>query len=61
MIVETYNTVLNTAAKLINEIKNNFTNYYTDNSLVEATKLTRIEPLVVVSKDCLSLEITNES
>ncbi len=60
MIVETYNTVLNTAAKLINEIKNNFTNYYTDNSLVEATKLTRVEPLVVVSKDCLSLEITKD-
>lgn len=60
MIVETYNTVLNTAAKLINEIKNNFTNYYTDNSLVEATKLTRVEPLVVVSKDCLSLDITQD-
>lgn len=53
-------TVLSTAAKIINQVKNNFTNYYTDNSLVEATKLTRVEPLVVISKDCLSLEITKD-
>lgn len=53
-------TVLSTAAKVINQIKNNFTNYYTDNSLVEATKLTRVEPLVIISKDCLSLEITKD-
>lgn len=60
MIAETYNTALSLAAKIINEIKNNFTNYYTDNSLVEATKMTRVEPLVVISKDCLSLDITKD-
>lgn len=60
MIAETYNTVLSVSAKIINEVKNNFTNYYTDNSLVEATKLTRVEPLVVISKDCSTLDIIRE-
>lgn len=50
------NTTLQTIAKSINEIRNNATNYYTTKSLAEATKLTRVEPLVIFSKDCVSLE-----
>lgn len=51
------NTSLQTVIRLINTVRNNFTNYYTDKSLSEVTKLTRVEPLMVVSKDCQTLEI----
>ena len=50
------NTTLQTIVKTINMVKNNFANYYTNNSLVDATKLTRVEPLTIISKDCLNLE-----
>lgn len=60
MVTDIYSSTLNFTAKLINDIKNRFTNYYTDNSLVESTGLTRVEPLVVISKDCLSLDITQD-
>jgi hypothetical protein len=57
MDLNVVNTTLQTIAKSISEIKNNVTNYYTTQSLAEATKLTRVEPLTIFSKDCLSLEI----
>jgi hypothetical protein len=50
------NTALTTIAKTINTVKDNFTNYYTTKSLADATKLTRVEPLTIVSKDCLNIE-----
>lgn len=50
------NTALQTVAKVVNEVKNNFSNLYTTKSLSEVTKLTRVEPLTIVSKDCLNLE-----
>lgn len=56
MDLSVVNTTLQTIAKSINEIRNNATNYYTTKSLAEATKLTRVEPLVIFSKDCVSLE-----
>lgn len=50
------NTTLQAVAKLINDVRNNVTNYYTTKSLAEVTKLTRVEPLTIVSKDCVNLE-----
>jgi hypothetical protein len=50
------NTALTTIAKTINTVKDNFTNYYTTKSLADATKLTRVEPLTIVSKDCLNID-----
>lgn len=50
------NTALTSIAKAINTIKDNFTNYYTTKSLSDATRLTRVEPLTIVSKDCLNIE-----
>lgn len=50
------NTTLQAVAKIVNEIRNNATNYYTTKSLPEATRLTRVEPLTIISKDLLNLE-----
>lgn len=50
------NTTLQSVAKVVNEIKTNVANYYTNRSLSDITKLTRVEPLAIVSKDCVNLE-----
>lgn len=50
------NTTLQHIAKVINAVRSNFTNYYTTKSLSDATKLTRVEPLTILSKDCINLE-----
>lgn len=50
------NTALQAIVKTVNMVKNNFTNYYTNKSLADVTKLTRVEPLTIISKDCLNLE-----
>lgn len=49
-------STLTYVAKTVNLVKNNFTNFYTTKSLSDATKLTRVEPLTIVSKDCINLE-----
>jgi hypothetical protein len=54
------NTALTSIAKAINTIKDNFTNYYTTKSLSDATRLTRVEPLTIVSKDCLNIECMSD-
>lgn len=46
---------LQTIAKLINDIRANFTSYYTNTSLTQVDKLLRVEPLTIVSKDCVNL------
>lgn len=51
------NTGLQTVIRLINNFRNNFQNYYNDRSVSEAVKLLRVEPLMVVSRDCQQLEI----
>ena len=48
-------TALQSIARVINQVKD-VTGYYTTKSLTDVTKLTRVEPLTVVSRDCLSLE-----
>ena len=50
------NTTLTAIASVINKTKDNFFNYYTTKSLTEATKLTRVEPLTIISRDCINLE-----
>lgn len=50
------NTTLTTVASVVNKIKDDVTNYYTTKSLTEATKLTRVEPLTIISKDLINLE-----
>jgi hypothetical protein len=50
-------TTLDAVVKLVNEVKDNFTNYYTTKSLADITKLTRVEPLTIISKDLQNLEV----
>lgn len=50
------NTTLTAVASVINKAKDNFFNYYTTKSLTEATKLTRVEPLTIISRDLINLE-----
>lgn len=47
---------LQTVARLVSDLKNNVTSFYTNRSLSDITKLTRVEPLAIVSKDCVNLE-----
>jgi hypothetical protein len=54
------NTALTSIAKAINTVKDSFTNYYTTKSLSDATRLTRVEPLTIVSKDCLNIECMSD-
>lgn len=49
-------SAIDRVANVVNYIKNNITSYYTDNSLVESTKLTRVEPLLIVSRDVMNLD-----
>lgn len=48
-------TTVQAVAKLVNMVKTG-TNYYTTNSLAEVSKLTRVEPLTILSKDLISLD-----
>lgn len=48
-------TTVQHIAKYINVVRNT-TNYYTTNSLAEVTKITRVEPLTILSKDLLNLD-----
>jgi len=48
-------TTLGTVADIVNKVRN-VTNYYTNKSISDVAKLTRVEPLTIVSKDCLNLD-----
>jgi len=56
MSIASIDTALQTIARLVNQIKDNVTSYYTDTSLVDVTRLMRVEPLCIISRDCMSLE-----
>lgn len=43
-------------AKAYNTIQR-YTGLYTDNSLSDLTKLTKVEPLVIISKECMGMDI----
>lgn len=49
------NTALSSVAKIINEVKDKV-NFFSTKSLSDVTKLTRVEPLTILSKDLLHLE-----
>lgn len=49
------NTALSGIAKIVNEIRDNI-NFYSTKSLSDVTKLTRVEPLTIISKDLINLE-----
>lgn len=51
------NTCLGVVARVTNEVKDRFTNYVSDQSLNTVTKLTRVEPLTIISKDLIHHEI----
>jgi hypothetical protein len=48
-------TAVQTVAEVVGMVKKG-TNYYSTNSLAEVSKLTRVEPLTILSKDLLNLE-----
>ena len=58
MSIEIIKTALQSAVEIYSKVTENFSNYYTTKSLSEATRLTRVEPLTILSKDCLNLEYT---
>lgn len=51
---ETINTGLSYVAKIFNTVRDNTVGYYGNMSLPEATKLTRVEPVTIVSRDLLN-------
>lgn len=51
------NTTLGVVARVANEVKDRFTNFVSDQSLNTITKLTRVEPLTIISKDLIHHEI----
>ncbi len=58
MDFKTVETLILTVGKFVSDVKNNVIGYYAPKSLTEATKLTRVEPLAIVSKDLASYEYT---
>lgn len=54
--ISTTNEVLATIAKVVDYFKTNVAAYTNDSSLTQMTKLTRAEPLTVISQDCANLE-----
>ena len=56
MILSDVGTALQKITQVLTYIKSNITNYYDDTSLSDVTKLTRVEPLTIISKDLINLE-----
>ena len=55
MALATIDTALQTVAWAINKVKD-VTNFWQTKSLVDLTKLTRVEPLTIISKDLINVE-----
>lgn len=55
-LVTTTNATLTAVAKALDYFKNNVAGHLSDSSLTSVTKLTRAEPLTIVSQDCSNLE-----
>jgi len=58
--VSSVSTTVTEVSKFALYIKNNLSNFYSSGSMVELTKLTRVEPLTIVSKDCLNIECISD-
>ena len=54
-IVATANAALTTVAKTLDYFKSNVAGHFSDTSMTAITKLTRAEPLTLISKDCANL------
>lgn len=55
-LISTTNATLTAVAKAIDYFKTNVAGHITDSSLTAITKLTRAEPLTIISNDCANLE-----
>ena len=55
-LISTTNATLTAVAKALDYFKTNVASHLTDSSLTSITKLTRAEPLTIISKDCSNLE-----
>lgn len=53
-------TPIQMIGEMLHLIKTNTVDYYRNSSLVDATKLTRVEPITVVSRDLMNYEHTPE-
>lgn len=56
----TIQTPIQVVGELIHLIKSNTVDYYKTRSLPEVTKLTRVEPITVISRDCANLDYTGD-
>ena len=54
--ISTINSALSTVARVVDYFKTNVAGHVTDNSLTQLTKLTRAEPMTLISQDCANLE-----
>ena len=54
--IATVNSALSTVARVIDYFKTNVAGHVTDNSLTQLTKLTRAEPMTLISQNCANLE-----
>lgn len=54
--IATINSALSTVARVVDYFKTNVAGHVTDNSLTQLTKLTRAEPMTLISQDCANLE-----
>ena len=59
-IISTANATLTTVAKTLDYFKTNVADHFTDTSLTGITKLTRSEPLTIISQDCANLDYLTE-
>lgn len=55
-LINATNATVTAVAKMLDFVKNNVAGHMSDGSLTAITKLTRSEPLTVVSKDCANLD-----
>lgn len=54
--LKTVNAALNTIGKVVDYFKTNIAGHVQDSSLTQMTKLTRAEPLTIISQDCMNYE-----
>lgn len=55
-IVGNFNSTLTAVAKMVDYFRSNVAGHLSDQSLSKVTKITRVEPLTVVSHDCVNYE-----
>lgn len=54
-LIATANSTVSTIAKAVDYVKNNVFGHFNDTSMTTITKLTRAEPLTIISNDCSNL------